>query len=204
MQELTEQHLLQDPFRQFAKWYEEACHNSEILLPSAMCLATIDMQGFPDSRFVLLKEFSKEGFVFFTNTNSPKGKSLFQSNKASLAFYWERLKKQVRILGTAELVSHKEADDYFKTRPRESQIGAWASDQSQPVEDRKTLDQKFKEYSKTFEGKPILRPPYWTGFRIKPLKIEFWQECPSRMHDRFLFTRASASSPQWKIQRLYP
>lgn len=190
-----------NPLEQFALWFQEAKNNPEIKLPDAMCLSTVDEKGFPDARMVLLKGFDESGFVFYTNFNSPKAKSLLRVPQAALTFYWEKLKRQVRIRGTTQKVVDAEADTYFKTRPRDSQIGAWASDQSALLDSRETLEKKFQEFSKKFEGVEIPRPKHWGGFRLLPSAIEFWTEFPNRLHDRILYTR---SSKGWSVQRLYP
>ncbi len=190
-----------NPLEQFAVWFQEAKNNPEIKLPDAMCLSTVDEKGFPDARMVLLKGFDESGFVFYTNFNSPKAKSLLRVPQAALTFYWEKLKRQVRIRGTTKKVSEIEADAYFKTRPRDSQIGAWASDQSATLDSRATLEKKFQEFSKKFEGAEVPRPKHWGGFRLVPSQIEFWTECPNRLHDRFLYIR---SPKGWAMQRLAP
>ncbi|MBI4411379.1 MAG: pyridoxamine 5'-phosphate oxidase [Deltaproteobacteria bacterium] len=199
---MNKKDLLPDPFKQFRLWYDEACGHKAIELPWACCLSTISEDGFPDGRMMLLKEADDRGFVLYTNAQSPKGKSLLGNKKGALTFYWEDFRRQIRVQGEAEQVTPAEADAYFVSRPRESQIGAWVSQQSQKLESREVLDKKFGEYSKKFEGKEVSRPPYWTGFRIIPAKIEFWQERDNRLHDRFLYTRTK--SGDWKIERLYP
>lgn len=201
MQFLELKNLHANPIEQFRVWYDEACRHKSIELPWACCLSTIDEDGFPDGRMMLLKEADERGFVLYTNAQSPKGKSLLGNKMGALTFYWEDFLRQIRVQGEVEEVSPAEADAYFKSRPRESQIGAWASHQSKVLESREALDKKFEEYSKKFEGKEVPRPPTWTGFRIIPSKIEFWQERPNRLHDRFLYTREGEG---WRIVRLYP
>lgn len=166
-----------------------------------MCVSTIDPQGYPDGRMVLLKEFDERGFVFYTNLNSIKGKSLKKLLRAALAFYWEPLKKQVRIQGKAEIVSDKEADAYWKTRPRLSQLGAWASKQSEPLSSRARLVAEVARLAAKYKFSPIPRPPFWTGVRVVPRKIEFWQGRANRLHDRFLYTKRG---DRWRMHRLYP
>jgi len=201
MKGLNLKNLHPDPFEQFRCWYDEACGLDAIQLPWACCLSTVGVDGFPDGRMMLLKECDKRGFVVYTNAESPKGKSLVQGKKAALTFYWEDFRRQIRVQGIVEQVGDAEADAYFHSRPRESQIGAWASKQSEALESRDILDKKFEEYSSKFSGKEIPRPSYWTGFRIVPAKIEFWQERSNRLHDRFLYTNEGKG---WKIVRLYP
>jgi pyridoxamine 5'-phosphate oxidase len=199
---LAESDLQKDPISQFQIWFDEARQCSEIKLPEAMCLSTVSPQGFPEGRMVLLKDFNSRGFVFYTNFESPKAKSLEDCPKAALTFYWEKLRRQVRIQGTVQKVNDAESDAYFQSRPRESQIGAWASRQSEVLSGRKALDEKFKEYRKKFEGREIPCPSFWGGFRVVPKSIEFWQERSSRLHDRFLYTRQAGGG--WKIVRLSP
>lgn len=194
--------LLENPLEQFRLWLHEAEASPRIPIPNTMCLSTIDPNGFPDGRMVLLKGFSEAGFVFFTNEKSHKGQALAKTPKASLVFYWEPLGRQVRIQGTVETVSEAESDAYFHTRPRLSQIGAIASDQSQILTDRSILENKTKELEAKFEDKEIPRPAHWKGFRVNPHKIEFWIDRPFRLHDRFEYSRSMTSS--WNCVRLYP
>ncbi|OLL54052.1 pyridoxamine 5'-phosphate oxidase [Bartonella henselae] len=194
---------MQKPFALFAKWLEEATV-SEINDPNAMALATVDKTGLPNVRMVLLKDFSPQGFVFYTNYESPKGQEILKSMKASLVFHWKSLRRQVRIRGTVEKVTPQEADAYFQSRPRDSRIGAWASKQSQPLESRFVLEKAIARYTTRYAVGNIPRPPYWSGFRVKPLSIEFWCDRPFRLHDRLLFTRDSVEHVDWKRQKLYP
>ncbi len=191
--------LNSNPFTQFRKWYEEATQKME--LACAMSLCTIDSSGFPDDRTVLLKDFDENGFVFYTNYNSVKGQSLKANPKSALKFYWQILNREVRIQGTAHPVTTEQADAYFATRPRLSQIAAWASLQSEILDTRTSLEKRFEEYSKKFEEQKIPRPKHWSGFCIVPHKIEFWQDRANRMHDRFRYT---LKNKQWIIERLYP
>ncbi|EJF82012.1 pyridoxamine 5'-phosphate oxidase [Bartonella doshiae] len=193
----------QKPFALFAKWLKEAT-KSEINDPNAMALATVDETGFPNVRIVLLKDFSPQGFVFYTNYESCKGHEILKSMKASLCFHWKSLRRQVRIRGIVEKVSPQEADAYFQSRPRGSRIGAWASKQSQPLENRFILEKAIAHYTIRYAIGNIPRPPYWSGFRVKPLSIEFWNDRPFRLHDRLLFTRDSPEHLEWKSQKLYP
>jgi pyridoxamine 5'-phosphate oxidase len=170
---------------------------------NAMALSTVDGDGMPDVRMVLLKDFDTNGFVFYTNTTSAKGKQLMQSRKAALLFHWKSLRRQVRIRGEVSLVSDAEADAYFQSRARQSQIGAWASDQSQPLPDRFALEKRVAEYGLKFGLGKIERPPHWTGFRVAPLQMEFWRDRAFRLHDRVQFSRAAVNDG-WSRAKLYP
>ncbi|ALE04066.1 pyridoxamine 5'-phosphate oxidase [Bartonella ancashensis] len=192
-----------DPFVLFAQWLKEATA-SELNDPNAMALATVDETGLPNVRIVLLKNFSPEGFVFYTNYKSCKGQEILKSMKASLAFHWKSLRRQVRIRGIVEKTTSEEADAYFQSRPRESQIGAWASQQSQPLESRLFLEKSAARYTAHYATKTVPRPPHWSGFRIKPLFMEFWCDRLFRLHDRLLFTRNSTEKNDWTKQQLYP
>jgi pyridoxamine 5'-phosphate oxidase len=189
-----------NPFDLFANWFAEA-EKSEPNDPNAMTLATVDTEGHPHLRVVLLKGFDEKGFCFFTNTGSRKGRELQARAVAALCFHWKSLRRQVRIEGVAEAVTSAEADAYFASRPRGSQIGAWASLQSQPLEARGILEARVTEYEKKFEGQPVPRPENWSGYRVVPQAIEFWQDMPYRLHDRLVFTRAQNG---WMQERLYP
>ena len=190
-----------DPIEQFRRWFTDAGACPAIRHANAACLSTIDLDGFPDGRMVLLKSFDARGFVFFTNLNSAKGRSLKAVPRAALTFYWEPLKRQARIQGTAEPITDDEADAYWKTRPRLSQIGAWASDQSATLDRLGTFVQRLKETAKQFGTAPIVRPPYWTGLRIIPKKIEFWRERRGRLHERFVYKKQDET---WVVSRLFP
>ncbi|WP_409361654.1 pyridoxamine 5'-phosphate oxidase [Bartonella heixiaziensis] len=191
------------PFTLFAKWLEEATA-SEINDPNAMALATVDETGLPNVRMVLLKDYSPQGFVFYTNYESCKGQEILKSMKVSLCFHWKSLRRQVRIRGIVEKVSIEEADAYFQSRPRGSRIGAWASKQSQPLENRFALEKAIAKYTAHYAVGNIPRPSYWSGFRVKPLSIEFWRDRPFRLHDRLLFIRDSIEDIDWQKQQLYP
>ena len=172
--------------------------------PNAMALATVDKDGLPDVRMVLLKDFDEQGFVFYTNYESTKGQEILGSMKAAICFHWKSLRRQVRVRGIVEKVSNEEADHYYQSRARGSRIGAWASKQSRPLESRFALEKAVAEYTAKFAIGAIPRPPYWSGFRIKPLSIEFWHDRPFRLHDRVLFTREALDAQSWNKQRLYP
>ncbi|WP_332065895.1 pyridoxamine 5'-phosphate oxidase [Bartonella sp. CB189] len=194
---------MQEPFTLFSNWLKDATM-SEINDPNAMALATVDETGLPNVRMVLLKDFSSQGFTFYTNYESCKGQEILKSMKASLVFHWKSLRRQVRIRGIVEKVSSKEADAYFQSRPRGSQIGAWASKQSQPLENHFSLEKEIAKYTAYYALGNVPRPPYWSGFRVKPLSIEFWSDRPFRLHDRIIFTRNSIKCTDWKKQKLYP
>jgi pyridoxamine 5'-phosphate oxidase len=190
-----------EPFRLFAAWLEDAT-KSEPNDPNGLALATVDEDGMPDVRMVLLKGFDEHGFVFYTNFESTKGRELLSSMKAAMCFHWKSLRRQVRVRGPVEVVSDEEADAYFKTRPRGSRIGAWASKQSRPLESRFALEKAVAEYTARYAIGEIPRPKHWSGFRLVPWSIEFWHDQPFRLHDRIMFTRTSEGG--WEKTRLYP
>lgn len=189
------------PFNKFKSWFEKAKSNSKILEPTAMSIATINENMQPSLRMVLLKKFDQNGFCFFTNLTSKKGRELLQNNKAALCFYWHELGYQIRIEGSAELMTQKESDDYFSSRRRGSQIGAWASKQSSEMSCWSDFEQRLDEVSKEFQDQEITRPPFWSGFRIVPNLIEFWQEGDYRIHKREVYYRHNKG---WTIKKLYP
>ena len=191
-----------DPFVLFERWFAEA-KESEPNDPNAMALATADADGLPDLRMVLLKGNDARGFVFYTNIGSAKGEELAANPQASLLFHWKSLRRQVRIRGAVEPVSDAEADAYFASRPRGSQIGAWASAQSRPLVSRAALEQEVTALEARFGGNAPPRPDYWRGYRVKPLSIEFWRDRRSRLHDRLVFRRDTPSTA-WTTVRLYP
>lgn len=191
-----------EPFLLFKEWMAEA-KKKEINDPNAMALATSDQYGFPDVRMVLLKDINERGLSFYTNLDSQKGQQLAQNPQAALLFHWKSLRRQVRFRGPIEPVSDQEADDYFATRARESRIGAWASDQSRPLDDRFALEKKVAEMALKFGLGPIPRPPHWSGFRLMPLSVEFWRDKPFRLHERLVFDRKSLGD-DWARKRLYP
>jgi pyridoxamine 5'-phosphate oxidase len=189
-----------EPLRLFSSWLEDAT-KSEPNDPNGVALATVDADGMPNVRMVLLKGFDEAGFVFYTNFESAKGKELLASMKAAMCFHWKTLRRQVRLRGPVEIVSDAEADTYFATRPRGSRIGAWASKQSRPLESRFALEKAVAEYTARYAVGNIPRPPYWSGFRIVPQSIEFWHNRQFRLHDRVVFTRKEGG---WEKTRLYP
>jgi len=191
-----------EPLRLFAAWFEEATR-SEPRDPTAMTLATVDEDGLPNARMVLMKGFDERGFVFYTNIDSQKGLELDRSRKGALLFHWKSLNRQVRLRGPVERVDETEANAYFATRPRLAQVGAWASKQSAPLESRHAFEKAIALYTAKFAVGTIPRPPNWTGYRLQPLLIEFWQDRPFRLHDRVEFRRADPEAP-WRKTRLYP
>jgi pyridoxamine 5'-phosphate oxidase len=191
-----------EPLRLFAAWLENATA-SEPRDPTAMTLATVDADGLPNARMVLLKGADERGFVFYTNMDSQKGRELAAHPAAALVFHWKSTNRQVRVRGPVEPVSADEADTYFATRPKQAQIGAWASKQSSPLESRLAFEKAVALYAAKYAIGAVPRPPNWSGFRIVPLTIEFWQERPFRLHDRIEFKRAQPGSP-WSKTRLYP
>lgn len=194
---------------QFREWLEDVRKEEVLSLPEAACLSTVGEDGYPQGRMILLKGWDRDGFVFYTNLESPKAESIRNRTRAALTLYWEPVRRQVRAHGNVEPVSDEQADAYFARRPRGSQIGAWASDQSRPAEGREALDRSFGEARARFEGvDEIPRPPHWSGFRIRPRAVEFWQEGPDRMHDRFRYERRDGGDGGveggWEIVRLFP
>lgn len=191
-----------DPFGLFAEWLKEA-ETGEPSDPNAMALATADEEGLPNVRMVLLKGFDERGFVFYTNYESQKGQEILGTMKAALGFHWKSLRRQVRVRGLVEEVTKEEADAYFASRPRDSRIGAWASQQSRPLESRFALETAVAVKTARYAIGEVPRPPYWSGFRVKPLSIEFWHDRPFRLHDRVVFRRAEVGGGWGKV-RLYP
>jgi pyridoxamine 5'-phosphate oxidase len=190
-----------EPFRLFAEWLDDAV-KSEPNDPNGVALATVDETGMPNVRMVLLKGFDEQGFVFYTNFESAKGREIRASMKAAMCFHWKSLRRQVRVRGPVEIVSDAEADAYYATRPRGSRIGAWASKQSSPLESRLALEKAVAQFTARYAIGEIPRPGHWSGFRIVPQTIEFWHDRPFRLHDRIMFSRTDAGV--WEKTRLYP
>jgi pyridoxamine 5'-phosphate oxidase len=198
---ISEDNINPDPMKQFDVWYKDAL-KSNATFKDAVNISTADRDGKPSGRMVLLKAYDENGFVFFGNSNSRKGKELSSNPFAALTFFWDRAGKQVRAEGRTELLPAKDCDEYFSTRPRLSQLGAWASEQSSVIPDRKFLLDKVDSFDKIYKGKTIPRPPYWTGYRFIPEKIEFWQSRSNRLHDRILFSKDLNNN--WSFVRLSP
>ena len=190
-----------EPYALFSRWLDDATA-SEPNDANAVALASVDPDGLPDVRMVLLKGFDEQGFVFYTNYESAKGREILSSMKAAMCFHWTSLRRQVRVRGPVEKVSDAEADAYFASRPRGSRIGAWASKQSRPLESRFALEKSVAEYTARYAIGEIPRPAHWSGFRILPQSIEFWHDRPFRLHDRLVFSRAADGG--WEKTRLYP
>jgi pyridoxamine 5'-phosphate oxidase len=198
---LLESDVDADPFRQFRAWLEVALTGG-LAEPNAMILATVAADGQPSARTVLLRGFDDAGFVFYTNYDSRKSCELAGNPRAALVFFWPELQRQVRVEGTVERVTPEESDRYFQTRPRDSQLGAWASPQSTVIPSRATLEELFREADQRFEGRDVPRPPNWGGYRVRPAVLEFWQGRPGRLHDRLCYRRLPSGG--WKIERLSP
>ncbi|MBC2772914.1 pyridoxamine 5'-phosphate oxidase [Rhizobium sp. AQ_MP] len=191
-----------EPFALFATWLKDA-EASEINDPNAVALATVDAEGLPNVRMVLLKGFDVRGFVFYTNFESQKGQEILGQKKAAMCFHWKSLRRQIRLRGDVEIVSDEEADEYYQSRPLGSRIGAWASKQSRPLEGRFALEKAVAEYTAKYALGNVPRPPHWSGFRIMPRSIEFWHDRKFRLHDRIEFRR-DADGDGWSKVRMYP
>ena len=190
-----------DPVVQFRKWYEDAL-NSRSIQPDAITVASATKDGKPSARMMLLKDVDVDGFVFYTNQESRKGEEFSKSAQVALVFWWPLLERQVRVEGIIEIISDSEADSYFKTRPRGSQLAAWASHQSQVISSREALDDRFSELDALYKGRDIPRPPYWVGYRLRHSTIEFWEGRPNRLHDRLRYRQVEGEG--WVIERLSP
>ena len=193
--------LSQDPLEQFEHWFAEA-KRAGVEVPEAMTLATADAEGAPSARMVLLKGVGEDGFVFYTGYGSRKSEELEQNPRAALVFYWRPLGRQVRVEGSVERVPEPESAAYFATRPRGSQLAAWASKQSRPLGSREELERRYAELEREYEGREVPLPPHWGGYRLRPEAIEFWEHRENRLHDRFRYTRAREGG--WKVERLSP
>lgn len=201
MNQLLENELDPDPFLQFGRWFEDA-RAAEVPLAEAFTLATATLDGGVFARVVLLKSFDEHGFAFYTNYNSAKGAQLHENPRAAMVFWWNALERQVRIEGAVCRTTEQESDAYFATRPRGSQLGAWASEQTKVIAGRGDLELRFDELAKTYKDQPIPRPPHWGGYRVIPVLFEFWQGRPDRLHDRFAYRLRDAKD--WTIERLSP
>ena len=197
---LNEDSVNKNPMEQYTLWFEEAV-NAQLLDPYAMSITTVNSSGQPSTRIVYMRGIKDEGFIFYTNYNSGKGKDLEQNKKVSLNFFWGELERQIRVEGEVVKVSDEDSDAYFSQRPRESQIGAWASSQSEELSDRNELEEKVAYYTEKFKDIDIPRPEHWGGYIVNPTKIEFWQGRPNRLHDRIVYTK---NGNDWKQSRLSP
>ena len=201
--ELRRADLHPDPIGQFLRWFGDA-EAAGIALPNAMALATTGADGQPSVRYVLLRDADERGFVFYTNHGSRKGRQLDENPRAAIVFLWKEIDRQVSVTGGVRRVEDDESDAYFATRPREAQIGAWASPQSSVLSDRRELEERVGDVSARFRDAPIPRPPHWGGYRLTPDAVEFWQGRPFRLHDRFLYTRDGDDRTGWRVERLSP
>ena len=199
---LLKGNIPENPMELFQKWFYKADEFDGIEEANIMNIATIGLDNFPKTRIVLLKRFTWEGFIFYTNYNSEKGKAIDQNPNVCLTFFWHTLERQITVKGRAEKIAENLSDGYFESRPEGSKLGAWASDQSEVIDSREALDKKLEVFEKKFEGKEILRPKHWGGYIVKPISIEFWQGRPNRMHDRISYTLQEDYN--WKIERLEP
>jgi pyridoxamine-phosphate oxidase len=191
-----------DPFEMFVAWMKDA-EKTEPNEANAMAVASVDPEGHPDVRMVLLKAVDARGFVFYTNFESAKGRQILANPHVALNFHWKTVRKQVRVRGPVSVVSNEEADAYFASRAKDSQIGAWASAQSRPMEGRWVFEKEIAKYALKYGLTKVPRPPYWSGFRVSPVQIEFWRDRPFRLHDRLVYRRDTVDAP-WRTERLYP
>ena len=199
---LLEENTPENPIELFRDWFLQADESEYVTEANAMNIATIGLDAYPKNRMVLLKKYSYEGFIFYTNYNSEKGNAIAQNNHVCLSFFWQALERQIIIKGKAEKLAENLSDGYFETRPEGSKLGAWASNQSEVIESREALDEKLKKYEQQFMGSEITRPKYWGGYLVKPISIEFWQGRPNRMHDRIRYTLQE--NFDWLKERLEP
>lgn len=197
---LDEHDVIENPFFQFAKWFEEAVA-AQVIDPNAMSLCSATKEGKPSARIVLLRNFSEIGFVYYSNYNSRKGSEIEENPNCALLFFWPELERQIRIEGVVQKQSSEESDLYFNSRPRESKLGAWTSEQSKKIINREVLNKEFEKISLQYPDENVPRPPHWGGYLLKPSTIEFWQGRPNRLHDRILY---SMENNNWKIERLAP
>ena len=200
--ELLEKDLRENPMEQFQQWFLQAQQSDTVQEPNAMSVATIGLDGFPKTRVVLLKRFTDEGFIFYTNYNSEKGKAILANPNICLSFFWPVLERQIIIKGTAEKLPTNLSDGYFQSRPRGSQLGSIVSQQSEVVPSREYLQEQLSSLEKEMEGKSLKRPAHWGGFLVRPISLEFWQGRPNRLHDRIIYTLQA--DYDWKIERLSP
>ena len=199
-EKLVVDQMMEDPIQQFKSWYKEA-EVAEVPEPNTMTLGTVGKQGLPTVRVVLLKEIADNGLIFYTNFRSRKGREMEEHPKAALNFYWQKMERQVRLDGTINKVAHEISDAYFASRPRGSQLGAWVSEQSEIIPSREYLEEQLAHYRQKFEGSTVPRPSHWGGYLLQPVRVEFWQGGPNRLHDRIQY---SSSEGQWARCRLSP
>ena len=199
-QTLDENDVNANPIVQFAKWFEEAV-GAQVIDPNAMTMCSATKEGKPSARILLLRNISEDGFVFYSNNNSRKGSEIEENPNCALLFFWPELERQIRIEGVVQKQTAEESDAYFNSHPRESKIGAWTSEQSKVISSREILNEKYEALHKKYPGENVPRPPYWGGYVLRPVSIEFWQGRPNRLHDRILFTKENNN---WKIERLSP